>query len=291
MSHTNNQDMLSGANASSPTISVVMSVYNGEKHLADAIESVLNQTFPDFEFIIVDDGSTDKTAGIARVFAKKDPRIRLIQLKENTGCPAAVNIGLEHAQGEIIARMDSDDICLSHRFETQLRIMREHDVDLCGSCIIIIDQAGVEKTRQVYNPDVDAIIRQRIPFCQPTIMIRKDAFDRYGWYDPEFVVAQDYELALRFWAKGATFHICPDFLLKYRIHDFNISRTRKFRDAQRNSILARLMAVRLYGVKLGVHGWWRLFADALVLLIPSFLVVRFFNIAQFFRIKLKLDVV
>src|SRR5688572_25740567 len=114
-----------------PTVSVVMTVYNTERYVREAVESILGQTFRDFEFIIIDDGSTDSAPAILREYADRDPRIRLVS-RPNTGIVRAANEGIALARGNYLARMDSDDVALPHRFEKQVRYLNEHP-----ACVLV----------------------------------------------------------------------------------------------------------------------------------------------------------
>src|SRR5213082_3006291 len=126
----------------SPVVSVLMPVYNAQRYLPAAVESILGQTFRDFEFIIIDDGSTDRSGEILRKFAAEDPRIKLIS-RPNTGYVVALNEALSCASGEFVARMDADDISLPTRFERQVAYLREHtDCVLVGTNVITMDSDG-----------------------------------------------------------------------------------------------------------------------------------------------------
>jgi glycosyltransferase involved in cell wall biosynthesis len=127
----------------SPKVTVLMSVYNGEEHLREAIDSILNQTYKNFEFLIIDDGSTDGSVNIIRSYL--DPRIRLIKNKKNIGITRSLNKGLKLARGEYIARMDDDDIAFPERLEKQVRFLNEHvNVGLVGGSDITINGVGDE---------------------------------------------------------------------------------------------------------------------------------------------------
>ena len=127
---------------SSPSVSVCMPVYNTERYVAEAVESILAQTLGDFEFVIIDDGSTDGSRAILEPYAKQDDRIRLIS-RPNTGIIGARNEALGLAKGELIAVMDSDDVALPERFEVQVAYLREHPEVVClGSKVQCIDEAG-----------------------------------------------------------------------------------------------------------------------------------------------------
>ena len=126
--------------AHTPELSVVMAIYNGREFLREAIDSVLSQTMRDFEFVIVDDGSTDGSHSIVESYS--DPRIRIIS-QENTGLAQALNNGISESKGEFIARMDQDDICLPERFAVQLEFLKNHhDVVAVGCGAIYMDESG-----------------------------------------------------------------------------------------------------------------------------------------------------
>ena len=119
-----------------------MLAYNAGRYVAEAVESILAQTYTDFEFLIIDDGSTDRTLKVLKQYAARDPRIHLVS-RPNRGLVATLNEGLALARAEFIARMDADDIALPHRFERQIAYMREHPDIICvGSAVMTMDQAG-----------------------------------------------------------------------------------------------------------------------------------------------------
>jgi len=182
-----------------PKISVVMSVYNGEKYIEEAIQSILRQTYQDFEFIIVNDCSTDKTVEIINSF--NDSRIRIINNLENIGLTKSLNKGIKYTKGEYIARMDADDISLPHRFETQIGFLEKNkDYALIGSSFYQVNEEGktVFWTRVLTE---DSEIRRGLKnqnwFGHGSVLIRKSAFIECKGYNEEFECAQDYDLWLR----------------------------------------------------------------------------------------------
>lgn len=182
-----------------PEISVVMSVYNGEKYVEAAIKSILNQTYQNFEFIIVDDASTDNTAQLLKSFS--DPRIRLIPNNVNQGLTASLIEGASAARGKYLARMDADDISLPHRFEVQLEFLKKNPAcALVGSSYYHINEAGditkVIKVPTDYTSLKEGLAQQNW-FGHGTVMIRKQAYDEVHGYDPQFIYAQDYDLWIR----------------------------------------------------------------------------------------------
>lgn len=229
-----------------PKISVIMPNYNAEKFLTEAIESVLKQTFTDFEFIIIDDCSTDKSWEIIQNFAKKDKRIIAIRNEKNLKICKTLNKWLEIARWEYIARMDSDDISLPERFAKQLKFLEENkEIGIVGSDIVIIDEKW-EKIQEKKYPKIDIKneIWMRNPFCHPVTLIRKQCFDDFGGYDDEFVYAEDLELWVRFGQKYNFANIW-EILLKYRIFGGNSS-------LQKQTLMIKnTLKVRKNALKLG----------------------------------------
>ena len=161
-----------------PLVSVVMPVYNGEKYLAEAIESILAQTLSDFEFLIVDDGSQDESAEIIQSYALRDPRIRFFQLDHNCGVAAAHNIGWASAKGEFIATMDCDDISLPERLTRQVDFLQSHPaIGGVGTWCRMVNHDRSETIAEVQTPQEHAIITLNVFFApsivDPTIMYRR----------------------------------------------------------------------------------------------------------------------
>ena len=196
-----------------------MSVYDGEKFLEEAVLSVLNQTYKDFEFIIIDDGSTDSSLKMLRSFEKKDERIKLVS-RENKGLTRSLNEGIKLAQGEYIARMDGDDISMPKRFEKQIDFLEKNkDIALCGTWAINIDENGNE-IGEYKTPTTNKEIRKMIlfhnPFIHPSVMMRKEIINNVGLYNEKIKYAQDYEYWLRIIKKNKMANL-NSFLLWYRI--------------------------------------------------------------------------
>lgn len=212
--------------AQKPAISVVMAVYNGGDYLSYAIESILQQTWSDFEFIIINDGSKDKTAFILDKYAKQDPRIKIIS-RENRGLVASLNEGLDESKADLIARMDADDIALYTRFAYQYDFLKNNkDVVCVGSDPIIIDEDGDELIH-LKTPSKDEDIQQKLlaghcPIEHPSVMFRKDVAVKLGGYRKEFETAEDYDLWLRMGEIGKLANINKP-LIKYRYLNSSIS--------------------------------------------------------------------
>lgn len=208
-----------------PTISVLMPAYNAQQYLAQTVESVLAQTFRGFEFIIVDDGSTDRTPQMLAEYAARDERVRVLTIS-NCGISKACNAGLATCRGEFIARIDADDVTKPNRLEVQLKYMREHDLVACGSWHDLIDERGrFLKVLKVPVDDAD-IQREALKghgsICNPTSMVRHQSLLEIGGYNEELPVAEDLDCWLRLGEIGKLGNI-PESLTQYRLHSNSIS--------------------------------------------------------------------
>lgn len=204
---------------SHPSVTVAMAMYNSARFVREAVESVLAQTYTDFEFLIVDDGSTDGGGDIVAELAATDSRITLLR-QENRGIVASVNRLIDLARAPLIARMDSDDVCLPERFERQVAYMRDHpEVVALGTQFIEIDERGWWRDRSETYPtephDVRSALRFTQPIGNPTAMLRTDAVRRVGGYRPAFRYCEDYDLYLRLSCVGDIANL-PDVLFHYR---------------------------------------------------------------------------
>ena len=223
-----------------PKISVIMPVYNTEEeYLREAIESILNQTFNDFEFIIVNDGSTNNAEDV--ILSYKDERIRY-HFQENQGIATALNNGFDMAQGEYIARMDSDDISLPNRFAKQVEFLDNHpDISVLGTWAKFFP---TKKNIIMDHPEfpcyIDFILSCKI--VHPSVMLRKKSFDLYNLrYDKEFNSAEDYEL----WSRAIgylKFANLQEVLLNYRWHESNTGKvSRKKQILLSNKIVENML--------------------------------------------------
>jgi glycosyltransferase involved in cell wall biosynthesis len=209
-----------------PKVTVLMSVFNGEQFLGAAIESILGQTLSDFEFLIMNDGSTDKSKDI--VLSYRDPRIRFVENERNLGLIASLNKGLDLARGEYIARMDADDISYPERLQLQVDYMDNHPkVGACGTCIKIFGD-GIRLSTLRSVPDDHETIRTRLLFVNSinhsTVMLRKSFFDRFALRYGNFKYAEDYELWIRC-IEHFELHNLPDFTIRHRISETSVTRS------------------------------------------------------------------
>lgn len=242
-------------------VSVLMTTYNGEKYIAETIGSVLAQTYADFEFIIVDDCSTDSTAEIASSF--KDSRIRLIRTPRNLGISGASNAGLDACSGKYVIRHDHDDISLPERFAKQIAFM-DANPDIGASGTWYAEFGGRNRTkRNVSNPDYLEVKLLRGCYIQhPTSIIRKEVLDKYSIrYRENLKVANDYCLWLDILGRAKLANI-PEILFKYRIH--NTQTGARYANVVRSEyVFARKSFFSRYGSPL-TDSEIKIFSDALM---------------------------
>jgi glycosyltransferase involved in cell wall biosynthesis len=218
---------------STPVISVLMAVFNTEKYLAQAVHSILMQTHREFEFIIVNDGSTDGSLAILRQYAARDDRIRLLS-RGNTGVARALNDGLACARGEFVARMDSDDISLPRRLELQLAFMRQHPECVAISCQeVTIDPEGWPVRLlpcPLSHDEIDSLHLKGYggALSGPSAFLRREAVMAVGGYRGEYTVAEDYDLFLRLAEVGRLANLA-EVLFCYREHPSGLTQSNRDR--------------------------------------------------------------
>ena len=210
---------------STPAISVLMPVRDAGRFLGPALDSILAQTFADFELIAIDDGSRDDSARVLAAFAARDPRIR-VYTQENRGIVAALNRALELAHAPLVARADADDLSRPDRFAKQIAHLRRHpDVAVVSGAMDVIDESGRHLRTDVFPTLPEAIAREllhRCCVCHPAVMARTEAFRSVGGYRRSAQFAEDYDLWLRIAEAGRIGNL-PDVLLSYRVHAATIS--------------------------------------------------------------------
>lgn len=207
-------------------ISVILPVYNSDQYLKDSIESILNQTYKNFEFIIINDGSTDNSLKIIKEYAQSDNRIKVVS-RENKGLVYSLNEGISLAKGEYIARMDSDDISMPQRLEKQLQYMiKNKDVDVLASKVKVFGDE--DKSTQAYILDkycIDIyektieynILKENI-ICHPSVIMKHSYLNKIGGYREKYYCAEDYDLWLRSIKSNFRIRKIDEALVNYRIH-------------------------------------------------------------------------
>jgi glycosyltransferase involved in cell wall biosynthesis len=217
-------------------VSVLMPVHNGATYLHKAITSILAQTFFDFQFLIIDDGSTDQSVAIIQSFS--DQRIRLIRNETNMGFVFSLNLGLELIRTEYLARMDCDDLSLPERLQKQVAVLEHNpEIGVCGTWF----EYFMGHSLVMRFPEKDADIKREFSFhnCigHPTVMLRTEILKKHHLkYDPEFIHTEDYDL----WAKLAPFtcfYNVPEVLYKYRIHEAQISHVHVEQQLHHNQLI------------------------------------------------------
>jgi glycosyltransferase involved in cell wall biosynthesis len=215
----------------SPIVTVLMPVYNAADFLGVAIESILSQSFPDFELLLIHDGSTDGSEALARSF--KDPRIRHISNGSNRGLVYSLNLGIEEAKGRYIARMDGDDVMATDRLETQVEYLeRVKDADIVAGFVDLIDEKGDTigvwpDDRKAVTPDeIRSMLSKTNCIAHPTVMMRADAMRAFR-YRSEQGESEDYDLWLRWTAAGRKIHKLERVLLRHRIRTGSYTRERQ----------------------------------------------------------------
>lgn len=222
-----------------PQLSVIMSTYNNASTVGDAVASILGQSFPDFEFILIDDGSTDNTGAILSGFA--DQRLKLLRNDTNIGLTRSLNIAIAISSGRYLARQDADDISMPQRFEKQFRFLDTHpDVALLGTARATLDNSGniIATTKLPEHPDYNRFLKSNC-LVHGSIMLRREVMEKVGGYNEDFRLSQDYELWLRI---ARTYRIANllEPLYGVRRHSERITLTKL-----PQAILFRLLAVNM----------------------------------------------
>lgn len=229
-----------------PKVSVIMSVYNGEKYLREAIDSILSQTFNDFEFIIINDGSTDNSKNILDSYS--DGRMRIFH-NSNKGLIGSLNEAIGYCRGEFIARMDADDICNPNRFDQQIMFFKNNpECVLVGSHAQIIDEDGKNNGEFNYPPEKwDKIKRYSLfhnPFIHSSVMFRKMLTNNICFYNNSYINIEDYELWTRLIYKYPCSNI-PQNLIKYRIHNNQVTKKKRI-EMIIKGFWVRFLAIKRY---------------------------------------------
>ena len=211
-----------------PKVTVLMPVYNGEKYLRQAIDSILSQTFSDFNFLIIDDGSSDKSREIIQSYQDTFPKVKLLSNPQNIGLMASLNKGIKEIGSTYIARMDADDVAFPCRLEKQIQFLEEHpNISVLGTNMIVVDE-NLNFLEKQCLPSKSLQIKWNLYFgcciAHPTVMMRRSILFDIGVYNENFknTEAEDYELWLRATKKYEFYNLVQP-LLYYRIHTSNMS--------------------------------------------------------------------
>lgn len=269
-----------------PEVSVIISTYNGGKYISRAIESIISQTFSDWELIILNDGSKDNTKEIVKNYADKDSRIIYIENEKNLGIYKSANKGLKLAKGEYIARIDDDDEWIDkYKLEKQVEFLdKNKDYILVGTRAVCVDEEG-NCIRKYKSPVTDKAIRKDIlarnPFFHSSVLFKKDVVLKLGGYSEKNKITEDYDLWLRIGQLGK-FYVLPIFATKYTIRVNNITSTNLIYSYKRSIELCRKHRKNydnyLYSL---ARGYVRLFIYGYILRMPIYVLIN--KIKRFFK--------
>jgi glycosyltransferase involved in cell wall biosynthesis len=256
-----------------PFVSIVMPVFNAGMYLRQSIDSILAQTYSHFEFIIVDDASTDNSLEILKEYAKKDKRITVLTNKKNLGVSMTVKKAIKKAKGTYLARMDADDISYPERLEKQVAYLSTHPHTVAvGTQCSVIDKRGKEvgeKKFPLHHNEIYKYISILIPVQQPSLMIAKNRLPKtFEYYVDGMNTAEEVELIFKLFKYGNVENL-PEKLLRYRLHGENTS----LKDIKKTfllTLLSRIKAITVHGYKPPVKGIVAtIIQTALVLLLPT----------------------
>ena len=216
--------------ATYPSVSVVIPTYNRSRYLRHAVDSVLRQTYPgDMEIIVVDDGSTDDTQEVAKLYSTESKAVRYVRLAGNSGPSVARNTGIACAEGELVAFLDSDDEWLPHKLERQIRVLQERDLDAVYSGWNVIDAEGklVGKHSPAVRDDVlaSAILKSNVIGTASSVVVRRECLLHVGGFDESLWFGEDWDLWIRLIKQKYRFGSVNDSLLLYREHTLGVRLT------------------------------------------------------------------
>lgn len=268
-------------------VSVIMSVYNSDKFLKEAIESILNQTYKNIEFIIIDDGSTDNSKEIIKKYEKIDKRIIFIENKENIGLTKNLNKAIELSSSNYIARMDSDDVSDVTRIEKQIDFLQKNkEFSIVGSCAKYINSKGeLEENLMVpeSNDEIKSMIYKVNPLVHPSVMFKKEDIISIGKYNENLRKVQDYDLWFRAVADGLKIHNIQECLLFLR-RDETYNK-RKSKEYRKIDLKVRKNGYKL--LKLPIYKYIYLMVPIALIILPSGIIDKLFYKLKKFDPRMK----
>ena len=265
-----------------PLVSVIMPVYNTKEFVWEAIESILNQTFEEFEFIIVDDWSTDGSYEICEKYAKKDKRIRLYKNDKNEWLWYTRNRLLSLATTDYIASQDSDDVSTENRLKLSYEFLEKHkEYWVVWWDTEIIDEEGKKIWYRTYSDDIPNVILKKSPVANPATMYRKSFFDKVWWYtkDKSMDWAEDYELWLKFYLNWCKIKSINKTFLKYRIRSWQ-TKSDRLKRTLRNTINLQNKYRKLW-IKANMSDRIYNFLERCLLLLPADVIMWLFKVLTY----------
>ncbi len=260
-----------------PRISVIMPVYNTEKYVWEAIDSILNQTFSDFEFIIIDDGSTDTSWKIIQKYAKEDKRIKALKNEWNKGISYTRNKLISLTTTNYVASQDSDDISTSKRLERCYNFLEKNaDFVVVSWNNIVIDEEWNVIWKREYSDNIKNVILKKSPISQWSSMFRKDVFEKAWWYDRKLNYGEDYDLWLKIFSKWYKIFNLDNNLYKVRIRSWQ-TKSDKLKETIKNTIFIQKKAIKKYWLQPSFSDKVYHFLEHCLLLLPNRLILWLFK--------------
>lgn len=258
-------------------LSVIMPVYNTEKYVWEAIESILNQSFFEFEFIIIDDCSSDNSYKICKEYAEKDTRIKLYRNKKNMWISFTRNKLIDFSNTDYIASQDSDDVSVNKRLELSYKFLEKNkNYGVVSWNNIIIDEKSKIIWYRKYSNNIKNIILKKSPISQPSSMFRKDAFLKVWWYDNKLNYWEDYDLWCKIYSKNYKIKNLDNNLVKLRIRKGQ-TKTDKLKETIKNTIFIQKRANIGYWIESNFSDKTYLFLEYILLYLPSSVVMFLFK--------------
>ena len=260
-----------------PKVSVIMPVYNTEKYLPQAIESILNQDFSDFEFIILDDCSKDKSFEICQLYVQKDKRIKLFKNKENKWISFCRNKLISLAETNLICSQDSDDISALNRISLLYNFLEKRpEFAVCSGNLEIIDENDKILWFRKYSQNIEKIILKKSPIANWASIFRKSAFLEVWGYDKNLDFAEDYDLWLKFFSKWYKIWVLQNFLSKHRIRTWQ-TKSKNLKQTLKNTIFVQKRAKNIYKIKASFSDYIHYFLLNIFLIFPSIFIIFLFK--------------
>lgn len=257
-----------------------MPVYNTSKFLDEAIYSILNQTFKDFEFIIVDDFSTDWSYELLQKYSQKDNRIKLYRNKKNMWISFTRNKLISLSNTNFIAVQDSDDISELNRLELQYNFLINNlDCSAVSSNNLIIDENSKIIWNRIYKQNIDKIILKKSPLSNPSSMFKKDIFIKLWWYEKWLNYWEDYDLWLKMYLNWFKLKILNNFLLKLRIRKWQ-TKSNKLKETLKNTIKLQKKYIKLW-IKPSISDKIYIFFEQILLFLPNIIILKLFKIIEY----------
>lgn len=267
-----------------PAVSVLMPAYNAEKYIGEAIESILKQTFKDFEFIILDDASTDNTWKVIQKYAKKDRRIITLKSKKNLYIAKARNKLLKKVRGKYIIWQDADDVAMLFRIKDQYKFMENNPkVGICGGYLQFINERGKKISVRKYAPDNDTIkknVFKFAPVAQPAAIVRKKCFQNVGYFNPKYAPSDDLDMNFKI-GKKYEFANLKKVLIRYRqnTNSATFSNLRKM-ELLTIEIRKKYAKDRYYGPMPLLDQIYNLLQEISVYILPNRIKIFLFNLIR-----------